>query len=133
MQTRQHNHVTITVPPAHQSLVFEGCLELAVLTGSVEVHGFLLTPSHPPLTLFSPLNSPHLPIVPSPASQGELLGAGLAGEGRGLGADDVEWLKSLESVRAVCVVWNLDSPHVTCLHSIPNSGLLPSCPDVNIA
>ena len=122
---------------ALQRLLFEGCLELAVLTGTVEVHGFLLTSSHPPLPLFSPLNSPHLPILPSPsdAKEKEQMGAGFAGRGRGLRADDVEWLNSLaaDSVIAVCMVWNLDSLLVTSLQSVPNSGLLPSKLDVSIA
>ncbi|CAI8008208.1 Polynucleotide 5'-hydroxyl-kinase NOL9 [Geodia barretti] len=117
-------------------LLFEGCLELAVLTGTVEVHGFLLTSSHPPLPLFSPLNSPHLPILPSPSdAEEEQMGAGFAGRGRGLGAEDVEWLNSLaaDSVIAVCMVWNLDSLLVTSLQSVPNSGLLPSKLDGRMA
>lgn len=114
--------------------MFEGCLELSVVTGSVEIHGFLVTSSQPPLSLFSPLNSPRLPILPSSSSHCQL-GAGLAVKGCGLGAEDEEWLNSLtlDSLLAVCVIWNLDSPLVTSLHSVPNSGLLLPSPQLDVS
>ena len=46
-----------------QSLLFEGCLDLQVLTGLLHVHGYTVTPSHPPLPLFSTTHSSHLPIT----------------------------------------------------------------------
>ena len=61
---------------------------------------------------------------------------GHAGPGsilHGLGMGEREWLKSLAEygVLAVCVVWNLDSPLVASLHTVPKWRLMKSPPSVS--
>lgn len=133
-------------------MVFEGCLELQVLVGVVNIHGYTVTSTHPPLPLFSPTTSPQVPIIvglepqsvdASYKSRPEVTSLFFSSSGVvfiprnetrclpghvnvDLDYSDIEWLNSLSGVviASVCVVWNLDdSPLVAGLQTIPNSGL----------
>ena len=129
-----------------------------MLAGLLHVHGYTVTPSHPSLPLFSTTHSSHLPITaidPHSVRSRHLqpmvdclckpvvkfVASGFNLEKTSsvvvcddFDLDDIRWLNSLRGVAiaCVCVVWNLDSPLVSCLQTIPRCGL-PKAPPQTVS
>lgn len=125
-----------------------------MLAGLLHVHGHTVTPSHPPLPLFSTVQSSHLPITaidPHSVHSPRLLPmvqclckpvVKFVASGFNLektnsvivcdnfDLDDIRWLNSLRrvAIACVCVIWSLDSPLVAGLQTIPRCGLLKAPP-----
>lgn len=126
-----------------------------MLAGLLHVHGYTITPSHSPLSLFS-VHSSRLPITaidPHSVHSQHLLQmvqclckpvVNFVSSGSGFNLErnnstivcdnfdscDIQWLNSLRGVAiaCVCIVWNLDSPLVSGLQTIPRCGLLKAPP-----
>ena len=126
-------------------------MQLRVLAGLLYVHGHVLTPSPFPHHLFSPENSPHLPLcaVRDWTPLTEKARAALAPLQRDhikfvsssttltttvdersvcaidLEEEDIQWLELTPAITCVCVVWNLDTPLESCHQTTPRGTLLP--------
>ena len=137
-------------------MFLEGCLELQLLVGLLHIHSYTLTPSHPPLPLFSPSSSPRLPLSPlDPTSVHEptlqpfvqcLCEPPVRFAVKGpvpdptvasldLDQGDIDWLNTLSggAVACVVVVWNLDTPLVKGLQTVPQCRLLKGPPPLTVS
>ena len=128
-------------------------MQLKVLCGLLHVHGHTLTPSPSPYPLFSPTHSSHFPLAAVDPHSVRLQNSSLwkflrllsqhsvqfaslrASQERpsssssdiylDLDREDIRWLNVFSGVAISCVflVWNLDSPLVSGLQTVPNCGL----------